>query len=67
MELVKVSFCMSHNRLMLMLVLNRVSSPRSATMERILTLSTTMKNPRFDKSSLLIGRERPRICVLLDR
>lgn len=48
-------------------VLNRVSSPKSTTMERILTLSTTMKSPRFDSSSLLIGRERLRICVLLDR
>lgn len=65
MELIEVSFCVNGARMLL--ILNSISSLRSAMIERVLELSTTTKDPRVDESTLLGGRERLRNCVLHDR
>lgn len=47
MELVKVSFCVSNNRLLL--IIDSIFSPGPRRRERVLELSTTLKDPRLEE------------------
>lgn len=60
MELVKVSLCLSHDRLSL--TINSIFSPGGVTRERPLNLSMTAKDPRLDESILLEHGEIEGMC-----
>lgn len=65
MELIKVSFWMSHTRPSL--TLHSVSSSGSVTKEKDLKSATRKYDSRLDESDQTRRIERPRDCVLLDR
>ena len=60
MEMVKVSLCVSSAGLLL--IHGRVSSPRSARMERVLGLFTTRKTPRLKASAVSAQENVAEIC-----